>query len=86
MLQVGRSPVRVPDEVYFFSLPNASSRAVVLRSTQSLIEMSIRVKCGQREGLTSPPSVSRMSENEEASTSLNPKGLHGPYRDNFTFT
>jgi hypothetical protein len=30
--------------------------------------------------------VSRMSENVGASTSRNPKGLHGLYRDNFTFT
>jgi hypothetical protein len=27
-----------------------------------------------------------MSENMGASTSLCPKGLHGLYRDNFTFT
>jgi hypothetical protein len=27
-----------------------------------------------------------MSENVGASTSRNPKGLHGLYRDNFTFT
>jgi hypothetical protein len=29
--------------------------------------------------------MSRMSENVEASASRNPKGLHGLYRDNFTF-
>jgi hypothetical protein len=29
--------------------------------------------------------MSRMSENVGASTSRNPKGLHGLYRDNFTF-
>jgi hypothetical protein len=34
---------------------------------------------------TLPPSVSPMSENLEASTSRNPEGLHGLYRDNFTF-
>jgi hypothetical protein len=28
--------------------------------------------------------MSRMSENVGASTSRNPKGLHGLYRDNFT--
>jgi hypothetical protein len=33
---------------------------------------------------TLPPSVSRMSENMGASTSRNPKGLHGLYRDNVT--
>jgi hypothetical protein len=29
--------------------------------------------------------MSRMSENVGASTSRNPKGLHGLYRDKFTF-
>jgi hypothetical protein len=73
MLQTGRSPVRIPDEVYFFNLPNPSSRAMVLGSTQPL-----GVKSGRRVGLTTlPPSVSRMSENVGASTSRNPKGLHG---------
>jgi hypothetical protein len=42
MLQVGRSPVRVPDEVDFFNLPNPSSRTMALRSTQPLTEMSTR--------------------------------------------
>jgi hypothetical protein len=45
------------------------------------------VKSGRRIGLTIlPPSVSRMSENVGASTSRNPKGLHGLYKDTFTFT
>jgi hypothetical protein len=39
MLQAGRSPVRVPDEVDFFSLPNPSSRTMALESTQPLTEM-----------------------------------------------
>jgi hypothetical protein len=44
------------------------------------------VKSGRRVELTTlPPSVSRISENVGASTSRNPKGLHGLYRDNFTF-
>jgi hypothetical protein len=43
MLQDGRSPVRVPDEVdFFFSFPNPSSRTMTLGSTQSLTEMSTR--------------------------------------------
>jgi hypothetical protein len=43
------------------------------------------VKSGRRVGLTTlPPSMSRISENMGASTSRNPKGLHGLYRDNFT--
>jgi hypothetical protein len=40
MLQAGRAPVRVPDEVVIFSLPNPSSRTMALRSTQPLTEMS----------------------------------------------
>jgi hypothetical protein len=45
------------------------------------------VKSGRRVGLTTlPPSVSRMFENVGASTSRNPKGLQGLYRNNFTFT
>jgi hypothetical protein len=75
----------------FFNLPNPSSRIMALRSTQPLIEMSTRnfpgVKSGLRIGPTTfPPSMGRMSENVEASTSRNPKGLHGLYRKNFTFT
>jgi hypothetical protein len=42
MLQAGRSPVRVLDEVDFFNLPNPSSHTMVLRSTQPLTEMSTR--------------------------------------------
>jgi hypothetical protein len=42
MLQAGRSPVRVPDEVDFFNLPNPSSRTMALESTQTLTEMSTR--------------------------------------------
>jgi hypothetical protein len=42
MLQAGRSPVQVPDEVDFFSLPNPSSRTMALGSTQPLTEMSTR--------------------------------------------
>jgi hypothetical protein len=42
MLQAGRSPVRVPDEVDFFNLPNPSSRNMALGSTRPLTEMSTR--------------------------------------------
>jgi hypothetical protein len=42
MLQAGRSPVRILDEVDIFNLPNPSSRTMVLGSTQPLKEMSTR--------------------------------------------
>jgi hypothetical protein len=42
MLQAGSSPVRVPNEVDFFNLPNPSSRTMALESTQPLIKMSTR--------------------------------------------
>jgi hypothetical protein len=87
MLHTGRSPVRIPDED-FFNLPHSSSRTMALWSTQPLTEMSPRNlpggKSGRRVGLTTlPPSISRMSENVVASTSRNPKGLRGLYRDSF---
>jgi hypothetical protein len=44
MLPAGRSPVRVPDEVDFLTLPNHSSRTMALGSTQPLTETSTR-KC-----------------------------------------
>jgi hypothetical protein len=36
MLQAGRSPVRVPDEVDFFNLPNPSSSTMALGSIRNL--------------------------------------------------
>jgi hypothetical protein len=42
MLQAGRSPVRVPNEMDFFNLPSPSSRTMALGSTQPLTEMSTR--------------------------------------------
>jgi hypothetical protein len=42
MLQAGRSPVRVPNEVDFFSLPNPSSRTMAVVLTQPLTKMSTR--------------------------------------------
>jgi hypothetical protein len=77
MLQARRSPVQVPDEVDFFSLPNLSSRTMVDSG------IFLGVKSGRRVGLTTlPPSMSRMSENVGASSSRNPKGLHGLYWQN----
>jgi hypothetical protein len=42
MIQAGRSPARVPDEVDFFNLLNPSNRTMALGSTQPLTEMSTR--------------------------------------------
>jgi hypothetical protein len=49
MLQAGRSPVRVPDGVNFFNLPNPSSRTMALGSTQPLTEMSTRNLPGSKK-------------------------------------
>jgi hypothetical protein len=49
MLQAGRSPVRVPDEVDFFNLPNTSSCTVALGSTQPLTEISTRNLSGSKK-------------------------------------
>jgi hypothetical protein len=89
MLQAGRSPVRVPDEVVFFNWPNPSRRIMALESTQPLTEMNTRNLPGSKKRpkswlTTLLPSVSRMSENVGAPTSHSPKGLLGLYRDNFT--
>jgi hypothetical protein len=89
MQQGGRSPVRVPDEVDSFNLILPAA-IWPWESTQPLTEMSIRKflwgKGGWRIGLTNfPPSTSRMSENMGASTSYNPKGVHGLYRIKFIF-
>jgi hypothetical protein len=42
MLQAGRSPVRIPDDVDFFNSPNPSNRTMALWSIQPLPEMSTR--------------------------------------------
>jgi hypothetical protein len=42
MLQAGRSPVRVPNEMNLFKLTYLSSRTIALVSTQPLTEMSTR--------------------------------------------
>jgi hypothetical protein len=49
MLQAGRSPVRVPDDVDFFNLSNPSSRTMALVSTQPLTEMSTRILPGSKK-------------------------------------
>jgi hypothetical protein len=42
MLQAGRLPVRIPDEVDLFNLPNPSTCTMTLVSTQSLTEIRTR--------------------------------------------
>jgi hypothetical protein len=50
MLQAGRSPVRVPDEVdFFFNLPYSSSRIMALGSTQPLTEINTRNLLGGKK-------------------------------------
>jgi hypothetical protein len=49
MLQTGRSPVRIPDEVDFFNVLNLSSRTMALGSTQPLTEMSTRKLPGDKK-------------------------------------
>jgi hypothetical protein len=49
MLQAGRSPVRIPDDVHFFNLANPSSRTMALGSTQPLTEMSTRNLSGGKK-------------------------------------
>jgi hypothetical protein len=49
MLQAGRAPVRIPNEVDFLNLPNPSSRTMALGSTQPLTEMSTRNLPGGKE-------------------------------------
>jgi hypothetical protein len=50
MPQARRSPVRVPDEVDFFNLPNPSSSTVALGSTQPLTKVSTRNLPGGKKG------------------------------------
>jgi hypothetical protein len=86
MLQGGRSPVRVPDEIDFFNLRNPSSRTMALGSTQPLSGISTRNLPGGKKRLTNlQPSMSLMSENVGASNTRNRKGLQGLYRTSFTF-
>jgi hypothetical protein len=44
-----RSPVRIPDEVDFFNLPNSSSRTIALGSTQPLTKTSNRNLAGGKK-------------------------------------
>jgi hypothetical protein len=49
MLPVGRSPVRVPDDTFFFNLPNPFRHIMALGSTQPLTGMSTRNLSGGKK-------------------------------------
>jgi hypothetical protein len=72
MLQVGRSPVRVPD-FQLTALRPWSPLSLYQKWVQGIF---LGIERGRRIGLTVfPPSVSRISENVVASNSRNLKGL-----------
>jgi hypothetical protein len=63
MLQAGRSPVQVPDEVDFFNLPNPSSRTMALGSTQPLTKMSTRnLPGGEKRAARRPDNLAAIYE------------------------
>jgi hypothetical protein len=79
MLQAGRSPVRLPDEVDFINLPNSSSPTLALGSTQPLTEMSSRNFPGGKKR------PARRADNLAAICEPNIwkcGSLHGLYREN----
>jgi hypothetical protein len=87
MLQAGRSPVRVLDGVDFFNLPNPSSRAMVLGSTQPLTKMSTRKLPGaKRRPARRADNLAVIYEpNVRKCGSLNlSQPYHCLYGDNFT--
>jgi hypothetical protein len=89
MLQAGRSLVRDPDEVEFFNWANSSSRTMALELTQPLTEMSTRnLPGGKKRPARRADNLVAICESNYvgASTSRNPKGLHGLYRENCTLT
>jgi hypothetical protein len=51
MLQAGKSPVQVPDEVDFLNVPIPSSRTMALGLTQPLTKMSTRNLPGGKKRL-----------------------------------
>jgi hypothetical protein len=63
MLQARRSPVRVPDEVDFFNLPNPSNRTMVLGSTQPVAEMNTRnLPGGKKQPARRPDNLAAICE------------------------
>jgi hypothetical protein len=49
MLQAGRSPVQIPDEVDFFDLPNPSSCTMALGLTHPVTKMCTRSLLGGKK-------------------------------------
>jgi hypothetical protein len=84
MLEAARSRDRVPMRWIFSNLPIPPSCIMSLESTQTLNrndyqESSWGLEGGRRVGLTSPPSVSRLSrQNVGASSSHQPYGPPRP--------
>jgi hypothetical protein len=71
-----------PTSCHFVSVRSKySPQHPVLKHPQSVF-----LPYWQKPSFTPIPSTILMSENVGASTSRNPKGLHGLYKDNFTFT
>jgi hypothetical protein len=84
MLQAGRSPVRVSDEMNVLNLPKSSSRTMAQGSTQTITEMSTRnFSGGKKRSARRADNLLPYMKNVGASTSRNAKGLHGLYRENF---
>jgi hypothetical protein len=89
VLQAGRSPVRIPDEVDFFNLSNPSSHTMALRSTQSLTKRVTGIFMGVKSGwlvglIILPPSARRMWEPQPLATpraSTVSTGIHLLYYD-----
>jgi hypothetical protein len=84
VLQAGRSPVRVPDEVDFFlNISSSSSRTKVLGSTQPLTEMSTsKLHGGKKRQAHRADNLAAICDRMSYNRSRNPKALHGLHRDN----
>jgi hypothetical protein len=83
-------PLKFPDEVDFFNLPNPSSRTMALGSTQPLTEMSTRNLPGgkgrparQADNLTTVSRLSRKTWKHRRLTNL--WASAASCRDSFTF-
>jgi hypothetical protein len=78
MPQAGRSPVRVPDEVDLFNLPNPSRRIMTLWSSKPLIEMSVRnLLGGEKRPAPGADNLAECLKKMGVSTSSKLMGLHG---------